>query len=94
MSKLLTKSPDHEPGVHMISRLSPLLISTAAPSAAAMSRHNPNDRAARSPAPPGGTPMLYSKVSIAPEYADKVAEIAVCYFTHVRKDCRSSRGFC
>ena len=53
-----------EQGMHVISRLSPMLLSTAAPSAAAMSRHNPDARAARSPAPPGGTPMLYSKVSI------------------------------
>ena len=61
MSKQQSKIP--EPGIHIVSLLSPMMISTAAPSAAAMSRHNPNDRAAHTPAPPGGTPMLYSKVS-------------------------------
>ena len=52
-----------EPGIHnVIPLLSPMMISTAAPSAAAMSRHNPNNRAAHTPAPATGTPMLYSKV--------------------------------
>ena len=53
-------TPEH--GLSMLPLLSPLLLSTAAPSAAAMSRHAPSERAAHSPAPPGGTPMLYSKV--------------------------------
>ena len=61
--KMTSKSKSPEPGIHMIPLLSPMLLSTAAPSAAAMSRHNPSDRASHSPAPPGGTPMLYSKVS-------------------------------
>lgn len=60
MSKQRSRSP--EPGLHMIPLLSPLLISAGAPSAAALSRHGPDDRASRSPAPPGGTPMLYSKM--------------------------------
>jgi regulator of G-protein signaling len=53
-------TPEH--GLSMLPLLSPLLLSTAAPSAAAMSRHAPGERAAHSPAPPGGTPMLYSKM--------------------------------
>ncbi|CAI8049646.1 Regulator of G-protein signaling egl-10 [Geodia barretti] len=53
-------TPEH--GLSMLPLLSPLLLSTAAPSAAAMSRHAPSERAAHSPAPPGGTPMLYSKM--------------------------------
>ena len=61
MSKHRSKSPDYS-GLHMLPRLSPYLISTATPSVAAMSRHGPQERSLRSPAPPGGTPMLYSKV--------------------------------
>ena len=67
--------------MHVISRLSPMLLSTAAPSAAAMSRHNPDDRAARSPAPPGGTPMLYSKVSTL--HLPKCARLHVSLCTEV-----------
>ena len=55
-----SKTP--EPGLSMLHLLSPMLLSTAAPSAAALSRHGPNERGAHSPAPPGGTPMLYAKV--------------------------------